>query len=78
MRELDRFLVNHTDGEEQYLKAREVVLTCPEMAVLYGKDSVVLSSNELVGIEESISTLIYNANQDSRIQNQEHSLINCH
>ncbi|WP_228147345.1 hypothetical protein, partial [Acinetobacter baumannii] len=32
------------------------------------KDSVVLSSNELVGIEESISTLIYNANQDSRIQ----------
>ncbi|HGW4640028.1 TPA: AAA family ATPase [Acinetobacter baumannii] len=68
MRELDRFLVNHTDGEEQYLKAREAVLTCPEMAVLYGKDSVVLSSNELVGIEESISTLIYNANQDSRIQ----------
>ncbi|EMN9522015.1 AAA family ATPase [Acinetobacter baumannii] len=68
MRELDRFLVNHTDGEEQYLKAREAVLMCPEMAVLYGKDSVVLSSNELVGIEESISTLIYNANQDSRIQ----------
>jgi Cdc6-like AAA superfamily ATPase len=38
------------------------------MAVLYGKDSVVLSSNELVGIEQSISALIFNANQDSRVQ----------
>lgn len=66
--ELDRFLEAHTDGQEQYLKAREAVLTCPEMAVLYGKDSVVLSSNELVGIEQSISALIFNANQDSRVQ----------
>ena len=68
IRELDRFLEAHTDGQEQYLKAREAVLTCPEMAVLYGKDSVVLSSNELVGIEQSISALIFNANQDSRVQ----------
>lgn len=68
IRELDRFLEAHTDGQEQYLKAREAVLTCPEMAILYGKDSVVLSSNELVGIEQSISALIFNANQDSRVQ----------
>jgi hypothetical protein len=38
------------------------------MATLYGKDKVVFSSKELVGIEESISTFIYNANEESRIQ----------
>nr|WP_171264641.1 AAA family ATPase [Acinetobacter pittii] len=68
VRELERFLMAHTDGEEQYLKAYESVITCPDMATLYGKDKVVFSSKELVGIEESISTFIYNANEESRIQ----------
>lgn len=67
-RELERFLMGHTDGEEQYLKAYESVLLSPEMAMLRGKDQIVLSSNELVGIEESISTFIYNANEQSRIE----------
>lgn len=68
MKELDRFLINHTDGEEQYLKAYEAVLTSKDLAMLYGKDKVVLSSNELVSIEDSISVMVYNANQESRIQ----------
>lgn len=58
----------HTDSQEQYLKAYEAVMTCPDMAMLFGKDKVVFSSKELVGIEDSITAFIYNANEQSRVQ----------
>ena len=68
MNELERFLSAHTDGEAQFLKAKEAVLTSPDLEMLFGKDWVVFSSKELVSIEDSISTFVYNANQNSRIQ----------
>ena len=67
-RDLERFVMAHTDSEEQYLKAYEAVMTCPDMAMLFGKDKVVFSSKELVGIEDSITAFIYNANEQSRVQ----------
>jgi len=67
-RDLERFVMAHTDSQEQYLKAYEAVMTCPDMAMLFGKDKVVFSSKELVGIEDSITAFIYNANEQSRVQ----------
>ena len=67
IRQLERFLMAHTDGEKQYLKAYESVINCHDLAQLFGRDKLVFSSKELVGIEESISTFIYNSNEQSRI-----------
>lgn len=57
-RDLERFVMAHTDSQEQYLKAYEAVMTSsPDMAMLFGKDKVVFSSKELVGIVDFISAL---------------------
>lgn len=64
--ELERFLSTHTDGQVQYLKAYEAVLKSPELEALFDKNEVVFSSKEMVSLEQSISVLIYNANEESR------------
>ena len=64
--ELERFLATHTDGEAQYLQAYEAVLKSPECEMLYDQKQVVFSSKEMVGLEQSISVLLYNANEESR------------